>query len=153
MFYIEFKNLEEIQGLFDKFPVEVSKNYNRAIAEILTIAQRYAIMGSPVNTGKLRSSFELSVGLMEGTLRNTADYAYWVAVGRQPGSFPPISAIEKWVKEKGIQASPFAVAKSIQQKGTPANPFWEDALGLAEKASLTIFDKAMKKTLNDISKK
>lgn len=153
MFYIEIKNLAEIQGLFDRFPVEVTQNFNKAIAEVLTIAQRYAIMGSPVNTGKLRSSFELNVGLMEGSLRNTTDYAYWVAVGRQPGTFPPIDAIKKWVDQKGIQASPYAIAQSIKQKGTPANPFWQDSLSLAEKASTNIFDKAMKKTLRQISNK
>lgn len=150
MYTIEIKNLEQIQGLFDKFPVQVANNFNSAIAEVLTIAQRYAIIGSPVDTGKLRSSFELKVELMRGELRNKTDYAYWVAVGRKPGTYPPFSAIKKWAERKGL--NPYAVQKSLGKKGTAGNPFWENALSLTGRASDKIFAEALSKTLSDITK-
>lgn len=150
MYTIEIKNLEQIQQLWDKFPVEVSNNFNKAIGEVLLIAQRYAIMGSPVDTGKLRGGFEINVELMSGTLANKTDYAYWVAVGRQAGTFPPISAIKKWAERKGL--NPYAVAKSIAKKGTPANPFWQNALDLTGRVSDKIFADALAQTLKDIKK-
>ncbi|SHJ20560.1 hypothetical protein SAMN05443429_11235 [Cruoricaptor ignavus] len=51
-------------------------------------------------------------------------YSEQLAKGREPGSMPPVEAIEKWVRAKfGLQGSEarsraWAVAKSIEKKGT-----------------------------------
>ena len=70
---------------------------------------------------------------------------YWVFVGngRGPGGMPPVDNIRAWVERAGIDASPWAIAKTIAKKGTRAyrqgkpNVFlagidkWEDGASLA----------------------
>lgn len=52
------------------------------------------------------------------------DYSVQLALGRMPGTMPPIEPIEKWANIKlglyGTQArsAAFAIAKTMQQKGT-----------------------------------
>lgn len=38
--------------------------------------------------------------------------------GRRPGKMPPVSEIEQWVDSKGLDISPWAIAKTIAAKGT-----------------------------------
>ena len=51
------------------------------------------------------------------------DYLEFQETGRRKGSFPPISALEKWVKQKGIASGKkaksiaFAIAKNMQTIG------------------------------------
>lgn len=58
-----------------------------------------------------------------------AKQAYWMENGRQPGKFPPIDAIRKWVKDKGIVASnisenslSFLIARKIADNGYAGKP-------------------------------
>ena len=48
---------------------------------------------------------------------------YWryVGNGRGPGGMPPVDSIRAWVERAGIDASPWAIAKSIAKKGTRAH--------------------------------
>jgi hypothetical protein len=43
-------------------------------------------------------------------------------IGRKPGEMPPIKAIEDWIKIKGIDRNPWAVAKNIAKFG---NAVWQ----------------------------
>lgn len=151
MWTIQIKNLKELQATFDKYPAKSAEHFGKAISTILLTAQRYAIMGAPVDTGKLRASWDVNVGIMEGSLKNTTSYAYFVAVGRKKGKWPPKDEITKWANRKGI--SPFLVARKIYRDGIEPNPFFENAIGMAEKIADHEFHKAMENTLKEIVKK
>lgn len=57
------------------------------------------------------------------------DYLTYVDAGRKPGKFPPIQAIEKWTKLKGIpQSAAFPIAKSIFKFGIEPTNVIEDSL-------------------------
>ena len=53
------------------------------------------------------------------------DYAKYVNDGRKAGSLPPVSAIEEWVKIRGIaqgteaRGVAWAIAKAIEKEGSP----------------------------------
>jgi len=150
MYEIQIKNLAEIQKLFEQYPRESAVHFGEAISQTLITAQRYAIQGAPRDTGKLMASWRLNVGIMRGELVNTTSYAYWVAVGRRPGSWPPMKEITKWANRKGIP--PFLVARKIKEKGTEPNPFFDNAVKLAEVYSEVAFKTAMEKTIKSIVK-
>jgi len=67
-------------------------------------------------------------GTFQKELRHTADetggkiygpgHAVQMVLGRRPGAMPPIQAIEDWIQAKGLDLSPWAVAKSIARRGT-----------------------------------
>lgn len=50
------------------------------------------------------------------------DYAEYVDQGRGPGGMPPIQAIARWMQAKGIEGSPYPIAKAIAEKGTNKPP-------------------------------
>lgn len=46
------------------------------------------------------------------------DYGQYVNEGRKPGKFPPLNAIKKWLKIKGIdEDAAFPIAKHIEREG------------------------------------
>jgi hypothetical protein len=53
------------------------------------------------------------MGQLEGD-----DYWIYVGNGRGPGGMPPVNNIAAWVNAAGIDANPWAIAKSIAKKGT-----------------------------------
>lgn len=63
----------------------------------------------------------------------SVDYLQWVDKGRLPGSMPPVDAIERWVRVKGITAYDgksdrqlaWAIAKKIERDGIPATNVME----------------------------
>ena len=56
-------------------------------------------------------------GFVSGHLE-TDDYWRWVGNGRGPGGMPPVDSIAAWVRRAGIDASPWAIAKTIAAKGS-----------------------------------
>jgi hypothetical protein len=58
------------------------------------------------------------------------DYTYWMENGRRPSvKFPPIQAIKKWIKDKGIIAQgitenslAFLIARKIAREGYKGKP-------------------------------
>ncbi|TWP23127.1 hypothetical protein ETU10_08505 [Apibacter muscae] len=72
---------------------------------------------------KLRASGQWSRMLDVRTRGNTieilgANYTHYMIHGRASGKLPPIAAIALWLKQKGIKANPYAVAKTIAKNGT-----------------------------------
>lgn len=43
---------------------------------------------------------------------------YYLIHGRKPGNMPPVQRLFDWVRARGLDISPWAVAKSIAKKGT-----------------------------------
>ena len=53
---------------------------------------------------------------------------HWVFVdkGRRSGSMPPIKPISKWIKQRGLDLNPWAVAMSIKRKGIKPTNIYTD---------------------------
>lgn len=109
---------------------------------------------TPVDTGRLRASITYKITSEAQLPRHVdigtnAQYGPWVHDGRKPGSaMPPVSAIGAWAKRKGIDASPFVLARSIARKGIRGRPFLADGLALAGPK----IDRAMDMLGSDIEK-
>lgn len=79
------------------------------------------------STGNLAESIKYKISKNGELTFTTAEYLYWLIYGRKPETKrPPISAIEAWMKTKGIKTdkedkygvSPWAIANSIAKKGS-----------------------------------
>lgn len=149
MWEIKINNLEKMRNLIMNYPTQSAMNFNEAIAKTLIGVERYAIMGAPVDTGRLRSNWRLSVQMLRGELTNTTNYAIFVAKGTKP-HWPPIKAIEKWANRKGIP--PFLVARSIARKGTKANPFFDNAVSAGQAIANEEFKIALDNTIKGLIK-
>jgi len=149
MWQIQIKNLDKIRNLIMEYPRQSVLNFNEAITKTLIAVERYAIMGAPVDTGRLRSNWRLSVQIMRGELANTTSYAIFVAKGTKP-HWPPMKAITKWANRKGI--APFLVARAIARRGTKANPFFDNAVLAGQVIADDEFKKALDKTIKELIK-
>lgn len=119
------QNLEKVRALIGKYPSIAKVHVDRAISRILLTVQREATERAPVDTGKLRSGWDLKVGGFRGSLEATSSYAGYIALGTRP-HVVPLSAIRAWAERHGV--NPVAVQRSIARKGTQPNPFFEDAV-------------------------
>ncbi len=81
-------------------------------------------------SGASAKSLKYKVKEVSGNITGTLvgyNYFYWQEYGRSPGTLPPIEAIKKWIKAKGIKpvdisetSLAWAIAKKIQKSGTRA---------------------------------
>ena len=78
---VEIKNLKQIREALAKSPRIVSEYMNRAIRASIFEIERATIPITPVDTGRLRGSFERSFGLLRGEIYPTVDYAIYVHEG------------------------------------------------------------------------
>ncbi len=77
-------------------------------------------------SGKFAESLEVKVNGLTAQLWGES-YAQQLETGRRAGAFPPISAIEQWIKDKGIAnriqgeisitSLAFLIARKIAQRG------------------------------------
>lgn len=69
-------------------------------------------------TGNLVNSIKVSFNNRNAVVIRGADYADDVFYGRRPGKLPPVDAIRRWARTRGIDEKyVWAIAKSIQRKG------------------------------------
>lgn len=91
-----------------------AKDYQEAVKAELKRLDKIA-------TGKLVNSIKAEVkekGNKFSIGFTSLDYYKFVDEGRRPGAArPPIKAIAEWIKVKGLNLNPFAVANSIAKKG------------------------------------
>ena len=101
-------------------------------------------MGNKVASGKLRDSISVVTKKSDGeTIIQvlSEEYAQWVQSGRLPGKKGiPISAIEKWIKDRGLQGRDkkgrfikkrsfaFAIQNNIKKFGIRPSNFLDVAL-------------------------
>lgn len=93
-----------------------------------------------VNMGAIDTGFLLRSGNVERDflakkIVYSAPYSIIVEFGRQPGSMPPITVIQEWVRRKlGIQnpkkaeSIAWAIAQSIKTNGIEPRPFMRNAI-------------------------
>ena len=146
----EIKGADEIIAAFKQAPIIASQELNKAIKEAILNFLAQARIEAPVDRGFLRGvGMQTIFGFLKGTLRNTADYAFWVHEGTKPGHFPPISAIAPWARRHKIPA--FLVARKIFREGTKGVPFFKLALDKRERQVDSIFIKALENIINRLT--
>ncbi len=105
------------------------------------LVQRYNELGMK-SSGLWESELEISIDGDESKSSSKVlglNYTEQLVLGRKPGKFPPIKAIEQWIQDKGIAAIgknistsslAFLIARKIAQEGT--NYFKQGGTDLVE---------------------
>ena len=105
-------------------------------------------------SGKFAESLEVRVNGLTAQLWGES-YAQQLETGRRAGSFPPISAIEQWIKDKGIASRiqgeisisslAFLIARKIAQRG------WKrEEYGGVELISEVVTDVRIQKIIDEV---
>jgi hypothetical protein len=105
-------------------------------------------------SGKFAESLEVRVNGLTAQLWGES-YAQQLETGRRAGSFPPISAIEQWIKDKGIanriqgeisiSSLAFLIARKIAQRG------WKrEEYGGVELISEVVTDARIQKIIDEV---
>ena len=106
--------------MLEQYKGSLARNKINASGNLSNTAQAYGkVEGSSLGKYEYQVIFDL------------ADYWYYVENGRRPGKRPPISAIEQWISDKGLQPHPrangsipstkqlaFAISTKIAREGT-----------------------------------
>ncbi len=92
---------------------------------------------TPVDTGTLRRSVRSRVQPLEATIGSRLSYAPPVEFGRRPGRMPPVAAVERWARTRGIP--PFVLARAIGRRGTKGAHMFRDAARSMEERVRAIF--------------
>ena len=127
----------------------VSNAYGDAIVKAMGVNLR--ALGKSA-TGSLIKSLEVEVVQDDGksVIRLSAeDYLRWVDQGRKPGGkYPPLHAISKWVKLKGIsQRAVFPIAKKIAEEGIKKTDVVKKTITETERRYKKVFDKHLEKII------
>ncbi len=103
---------------------DIMKSHFDAIKEDLIA--KYEKLGMRAS-GKWAETLEADVNRLKGIIRGQ-HYTEQLVDGRKPGRMPPVSAIKKWIEDKGIMSSvrgnisisslAFLIARKIGQEGT-----------------------------------
>ena len=131
---------------------------------VVALAKANLIRGKKIAAGTLYNSVSYSVNKQTGEI----DFYYapegeFVESGRRPNSrFPPIGAIAKWAKEKGIpqfrdkkgryisnDTRTFLLSRSIAIKGIKKFPFFSDAIELATQQLYSDLEDAIVEDIED----
>ena len=107
----------------------------------------------PKDEGTLqKSALPLRRDWMKKEIEYRAFYASYIEYGTDPRErMPPVDAIERWVKRKGIakgrniRSTAFAIARYIQKHGTRPHPFLRPAKNEADVRKNEIMQKAVKR--------
>lgn len=105
-------------------------------------------------SGKFAESLEVKVTGLTAQLWGE-DYAQQLETGRKSGKFPPINAIEQWIKDKGIanqiqgqisiSSLAFLIARKIAQSG------WKrEEYGGVELISSVVTDERIQKIIDEV---
>lgn len=105
-------------------------------------------------TGRLSKSFRQKVLRTANAIElQVLGNHYWryVDKGRNPGRMPPVQAIRRWTRAKGIpERSAYAIAKKIGEQGTEGTDFAKDAMKEAEKRLQSEVETAIAGSLGNI---
>ena len=105
-------------------------------------------------SGKFAESLEVKVQGLKAQLWGE-DYAQQLETGRKSGKFPPISAIEQWIKDKGIanriqgqisiSSLAFLIARKIAKEGWKRQEY-----GGVELISSVVTDERIQKIIDEV---
>ena len=134
---VHISNIKEVQAALKKSPVIVSKHINKAINKSILEIRNSGMDTTPVDTGRLRGSYETKFGNLRGEVYPTANYAYFVHEGHRqtPGRFVP--AIGKRLVKSFVKGNPF-LKKAVNHSENKINQNFE--LGLKDSLSEIAFE-------------
>ena len=102
---IAIKNLPQVQAALAKSPQIVSKYINKAINKSILDIRNSAIPKTPVDTGRLRGSYNMTFGNLRGVLQPKTKYAYWVEVLPYKHTTGQSHYLESGVKESNSKVN------------------------------------------------
>jgi len=129
---VEIKNLNKVRAALSKSPQIVSKHINKSINRSILDIRNEAMDTTPVDTGRLRGSYQVQFGMLRGELRPTANYAYWVHEGHRQEVGRFVSAIGKRLVSPYVKGNPF-LKKAADQAKSKVNKNFEEGLSDALK--------------------
>lgn len=125
---IRIEGLEELEALFAGSERIVHEELDRAMQRSTQRVRADVQRGTPVDTGRLRSSITQEIqgrgAELRGVVGTNVKYAPFVEYGTRP-HWPPVSALEVWARRHGTTA--WAVARGIARRGTKARRMFERA--------------------------
>lgn len=120
--------LEEINKVMDDF-----------IDRIFELSQENLIEDGKIDTGTMLKTANVKRKFLDKEIIYPVIYAESIEYGRVPGTMPPSSALEKWVRRKlglsnelQIKRTAFAIAKAIKKRGTQPTYFLRRAIAKAK---------------------
>lgn len=127
---------EQLQQAFARAPEIVEEEMQRYLAEATMHLRTEVVDRTPAAMGTLRASihtdFSVSGSQILGVVGTAQPYAVPVELGTRP-HFPPVQALEDWVRQKlglsGKEAHSvaFLIARKISKKGTKGHFMFRDA--------------------------
>ena len=121
---ITIEGLNEMRSNIERWPAI----YNEAKMNLFN-SWGFAVEGQakyyvPVDTGFLRSSISVAVGIGQDSVQvgPNAYYGPFVEFGTKP-HFPPVAPLALWARRHGMPGGGFALALAISRYGTPPQPY------------------------------
>lgn len=147
----KYPNLTRVLNDFGKFLVEEYKD-NLLINDKIASGDLYESVEYIVNT-KNKGTFSVQISLN--------DYAKYIEKGRKAGKFPPISAIEKWIKVKPVLPRPYngklpttkqlayLIARKIALDGIKPQPLLQQSLNDVMDVMMEFIEEAIYKDIEN----
>ena len=127
---IEIKNIKEVHAALLKSPVTVSKHIDRAINRSILDVRNEAMTTTPVDSGRLRGSYEIKFSPLKGAVGPTAKYARWVHDGhkQEKGRYVPV--LGKRLVKSYVKGNPF-LQRAVNYANDKVNKNFEEGLNNA----------------------
>lgn len=92
-----------------------------AMLDLLGRIREEATYRGKIASGKTLDSLRVAVlsspSFVVGTMTGEEQWRWW-GNGRGPGKMPPVDNIRAWIIQKGLDLSPYAVARKIAREGS-----------------------------------
>ena len=117
---------------------EIDKVMDEFIDKIFQYSQENLVDDGKIDTGHLLRTANINRSFLEKEIVYPALYADIIEYGRNPGTMPPSSALESWVRRKlgindeaKVKRLAFAIAKAIKNRGISPSMFMRRAVDKA----------------------
>jgi len=124
---IKIKNLPQVQAALRQSPQIVSKHINKAINQSIIGIRDEAMDTTPVDTGRLRGSYQLRFSSLRGEVGPTAEYAIFVHEGHRQQVGRYVSAIGRRLVSPYVKGNPF-LKRAVDRVNEKVNSNFEIGL-------------------------
>lgn len=141
MISIEVKGLDKLQSVLGEASGRLEKEIDNAMKKSILFIEREAKIRTPVQTGRLRSSFRTEFAPLRALLYPAVHYAKYVHEGTKPHIIFPVA--KKALFWRGAKHP----VKMVQHPGSRAVKFLENAVQSSVARIKSFFEEAVKKVL------
>ena len=145
---VKIPNLNKALQALAQSPVIIGAHLNNAIKKSIYEIERGSKQRTPIDTGRLRSSYQTEFRPLYGSLSPTVNYAIFVHEGTKPHI---IRAVNKKVladKKRGIIFGPV-----VHHPGTKAQPFLKEGVEASLDNIRGYFEQEISAGLTEIARK